>query len=748
MAYQLAVVFSIGTLLFIVVGLLVWRQLDMMQQRIAELNALTDVRSHARDIRLQEVMRQSVTLQFVVDGAVAQSQPAADYAPDAVSADVAFLLAVAKSDPSLFLVHFRPRLGDGSTESAKALDAAKHSRAAFLAAVGRQAPSSRDLDALYTFADPDPGLLVKLAQTQAALGAVESFFAHELSYAKRHSQKEAVLELRRSQKSLASLQSAIKELIAYTVQKTSIANAALENARRNVLETLLANIVFAVLVFTVVAAFMGRRLAVRLHRAESSITGIAEREFPKIEEAFEALLQSDLSFRLNPQAKAIPVTGSDEIAAVEASVNAIVKSLTIVQHRFNEMVERTTREVSERKRAEKLRRLGIEFGQQALATPDLAPVKERAVELVSGAMPAPFVRIGEFDAAATSIAFGAGVWPGSPAGDRAPTVAGSLPLDSSRSGQPVFLESESGVPGIGASATIPIIGKNAIVGLLQVGWPQPHAFSRDEETFLVAVGTIIGSAIERERREARIRDLNVELQHRYAELETFSYSVAHDLRAPLRAVSGFAIALKEDYGPALDDEAQRYIGLIVKGADQMGDLINALLSLARVSRQELSIESTDLSEKALSIVAELRAANPGRNVTATVEDGMTVAGDPALLRDVLANLLSNAWKFTRGRDPALIRFESHRHNGKTVYAVTDNGVGFATDYPDELFAPFKRLHGKSFEGTGIGLATVARIVQRHGGQIWAESEPGAGARFSFTLGDAGERAPAPAAGRS
>jgi signal transduction histidine kinase len=242
-------------------------------------------------------------------------------------------------------------------------------------------------------------------------------------------------------------------------------------------------------------------------------------------------------------------------------------------------------------------------------------------------------------------------------------------------------------------------------------------------------------AIDRHRREQRIGRLNVELQHQYDELETFSYSVAHDLRAPLRAVAGFASALEEDYGPILDEEAKRFISLIVGGAAQMGGLIDALLSLARVSRQEITRTAINLSSIAASIVTDLQLADPARNVIATVVPGLMASGDPALLRNVLANLLSNAWKFTRGRDPARIRFDAQFVDGETAYSVSDNGVGFFTEHPEELFAPFKRLHGKSFEGTGIGLATVARIVHRHGGRVWAHSEPDLGTTIYFTLGE-------------
>jgi PAS domain S-box-containing protein len=405
-------------------------------------------------------------------------------------------------------------------------------------------------------------------------------------------------------------------------------------------------------------------------------------------------------------------------------------------------------DISERKRAEKLRVLNAEFGQHALATADVAKLKQEAVELVASSIVAPFVRLGELDASGKALAFSAGFgWPTLLIENHTLEVSASpQSAESIRSGRPVFIERvddsnplrpshEARALGIVGSATIPIRGKDAVVGLLHVGLREPRRFSQDDVAFLMSIGTIIGMAIDRDRREQRIKHLNVELQHRFDELETFSYSVAHDLRAPLRAMAGFASALEEDYGPVLDAEAKRFIALIVGGADQMGGLIDALLGLARVSRQELVRTSTDLSAIASSVVTDLHLTDPARHVIATVAPDLLAEGDPALLRNVIANLLGNAWKFTRGRDPAIVRFEARVQGGETVYAVSDNGIGFSTERPDELFAPFKRLHGKGFEGTGVGLATVARIVHRHAGRVWAESEADAGSTFFFTLGD-------------
>jgi len=288
--------------------------------------------------------------------------------------------------------------------------------------------------------------------------------------------------------------------------------------------------------------------------------------------------------------------------------------------------------------------------------------------------------------------------------------------------------------GIAGSAAIPIRNKDAIVGLIHIGTTGPLRFDRDVLSFLDAIGTIVGLAIGRDRHEQQITRLNAELQERFDEIESFNYSVAHDLRAPVRAVAGFAAILDEEFGGTLNLEGKRYLGLIEKGAVQMGALIDALLSLARVGRQEITRVRVDLSAIAEALAAELRASELDRNVAVTVQPGLCVSGDSAMLRAVLQNLLTNSWKFTRGRDPAWIAFSAERSNGEQIFRVQDNGVGFTPN--ENLFKPFKRFHGKGFEGTGIGLATVARIIRRHGGRVWAESEPGVGTSFFFTVSEA------------
>jgi PAS domain S-box-containing protein len=403
-------------------------------------------------------------------------------------------------------------------------------------------------------------------------------------------------------------------------------------------------------------------------------------------------------------------------------------------------------DITERKRAELLRTYNAEFGQHALAGIPTKQLMQEAAELIARVTGAPFVRMGLHDAVKNEVLMKAGVgWPIELVDEHTVDVSQSPQAQEClRTGKAVLVEridvagaikptQEAIDRGTVGSATIPIHSKAAIVGLMYVASTRPLRLSADEVAFLDAIGTIIGLAIDRDQHEHQITRLNSELQQRYDEMESFNYSVAHDLRAPLRAVAGFATVLEEDYGDTLDAEAKRYLGLIDKGAAQMGLLIDALLGLARVGRQEISRSSVDLSALAEAVTAELREAEPARNVVVTIQPRLIVSGDPAMLRLVLQNLLSNAWKFTRDRDPASIAFSGELVGGEWTYCVKDNGVGFSSN--TDLFQPFKRLHGRKFEGTGIGLATVARIILRHGGRIWAESVPEVGSSFCFTVGE-------------
>lgn len=233
----------------------------------------------------------------------------------------------------------------------------------------------------------------------------------------------------------------------------------------------------------------------------------------------------------------------------------------------------------------------------------------------------------------------------------------------------------------------------------------------------------------------RARAAALEVANR--ELEAFSYSVSHDLRAPLRAVDGFSRILIQDYGPRLDDRGREHLGRVRAAAQHMAALIDDLLKLARVSRAELTLEPVDLSALATEVVAELRRSEPERRVRCLIQPGIQVGGDVRLLRVVLDNLLSNAWKFTGPRADAAVEFGADTGADGVVYRVRDNGVGFDMAYADKLFGAFQRLHdAREFSGTGIGLATTQRVIHKHGGRIWADAKVGAGATFYFTLGTA------------
>ncbi len=234
--------------------------------------------------------------------------------------------------------------------------------------------------------------------------------------------------------------------------------------------------------------------------------------------------------------------------------------------------------------------------------------------------------------------------------------------------------------------------------------------------------------------ELRVKERTVQLGAANRELEAFSYSVSHDLRAPLRGIDGFSLALLEEYSGLIDATGQDYLQRIRNGCVRMGALIDDLLKLSRLTRGELRRDTFNLSEMVAAISKELRESTPEREVEVVIAPGVTVYGDASLLRAAIANLLQNAWKFTRKRGNAKIEFGAFEQDGVQVCFIRDNGAGFDMQYVQKLFGSFQRLHSSSeFEGTGIGLATVQRIIHRHGGEIRAEGEVGKGATFYFTL---------------
>jgi signal transduction histidine kinase len=238
----------------------------------------------------------------------------------------------------------------------------------------------------------------------------------------------------------------------------------------------------------------------------------------------------------------------------------------------------------------------------------------------------------------------------------------------------------------------------------------------------------------RQQLEKLVADRTVALTAANEELESFSYSVSHDLRTPLRSIDGFSQMLLEECDRKLDDSEKDYLQRVRNGVQYMGELIDDLLKLSKVSRGTLARKTVDLSALAEATLTHLRASDPERKVDVCIAPGLSVNADATLLSAVLENLLGNAWKYTGKVDQAVIEIGEIERDGETVFYVKDNGAGFDMRYADKLFGAFQRLHMKDeFPGTGIGLATVHRIVLRHGGRIWAEAEPGKGATFFFTL---------------
>jgi signal transduction histidine kinase len=236
------------------------------------------------------------------------------------------------------------------------------------------------------------------------------------------------------------------------------------------------------------------------------------------------------------------------------------------------------------------------------------------------------------------------------------------------------------------------------------------------------------------RGEERLQERARELADANRDLESFSYSVAHDLRNPLLAIHGFAEILAQDYSTRLDDDGKSCISRINQGTERMNSIIDDILALSKISRQEMKLGEVHLHEIARTIIDELRSREPDRRVTVVLQGEIRAWADAQLLNVALGNLLGNAWKYTAKTGDARIEFGSFAQEGRSVFFVKDNGAGFDMSKADKLFKPFSRLHGeKEFKGTGVGLAIAQRAIARHGGTIWAQAEVGKGATFYFTL---------------
>ena len=243
------------------------------------------------------------------------------------------------------------------------------------------------------------------------------------------------------------------------------------------------------------------------------------------------------------------------------------------------------------------------------------------------------------------------------------------------------------------------------------------------------------AVLENEELTQNLRRQAIELEAANRELESFSYSVSHDLKQPLRAISGFSKLLQDEYGGKLDGTGARYLAYIGTETRRMAEILDDLLTLASLSRADLRREPLDLTALAHGVIEALQRRDPTRACTVEIEAGLRGQGDARLVTILLENLLGNAWKFTAKRSDTRIRLDATREAGAVTFHVSDNGSGFDPRYAKDIFTPFHRQHStEEFEGTGIGLSIVERIVQKHGGKVWAEAEPGRGARFHFTLG--------------
>lgn len=320
-------------------------------------------------------------------------------------------------------------------------------------------------------------------------------------------------------------------------------------------------------------------------------------------------------------------------------------------------------------------------------------------------------------------------------------LAGTAPIDAQ-----CGLRSRCNSEGYESIALIPLSVGQERLGLLQLNDLRKGVFSAESISMWERMAGYLAIALMKFRSEESLKKLNEELDHRVQERtclldtalkeqESFSYSVSHDLRAPLRHINSHLAILMEDFGDLLPPEAHYLLERSRTASVHMGKLIDDLLNLARVSRIDLEKKTVDLTLVASSICDCLRKTDPSRKVEFTVGEGISAPGDQLLLQQMIGNLLGNSWKYTARQPAARIEFGKEVMGGQETFYVRDNGVGFDMTYRDNLFGAFQRLHGAEYEGNGIGLATVKRIIDRHGGSVWAESEVDRGATFYFRLGE-------------
>lgn len=335
-----------------------------------------------------------------------------------------------------------------------------------------------------------------------------------------------------------------------------------------------------------------------------------------------------------------------------------------------------------------------------------------------------------------------------------------LVLPDGVQGSPLaFLEAPLSSQSLVSLAFVPVVQQAKPLGLFMLGFRKRHEPTEDEIHIALTIAEQVAVAVMRQWAVEKMNRLNTELEDRVKrrtrqleeankELEAFAYSVSHDLRAPLRALNGYSRILLDDFTQNLDPTAQHYLDRIISASRRMEQLIDDLLRLSRVTRSHMEVRTVDLSEMAAEILLKMREGQPERRVEAVIAPNLRAEADAGLMQIALGNLLANAWKYTGRKSHARIEFGIAQNRGKQAYFVADNGAGFDMTYASKLFSPFQRLHPPSqFEGTGIGLALVSRILRRFGGDIWAEAMPNAGATFYFTIWEDGVpdefRRPAP-----
>lgn len=413
---------------------------------------------------------------------------------------------------------------------------------------------------------------------------------------------------------------------------------------------------------------------------------------------------------------------------------------------FLDITERKLIEESVHVRAQQ-QALVAEFGQRALVGTDLATLMYEACVLLAQTLNADLTKVLELLPGGNALLLRSGV--GWKEGFVGQALVSTGPESQAgyilRVNEPVIVEdlrSETRFRGTqvlhdhdvvsGMSVIIP--GKNKPFGILSVHTQSKRLFTKDDLHFLQAIANVLAMAIERKQAEEEIMLLNRDLQSANKDLEAFSYSVSHDLHAPLRAIAGFADALAEEYTPVIDTQGQHYLSRIRINAERGGELIDDLLSFSRTGRKQIEKTNIDMEELARTIFEELQFNAPDHAPQLSVKTLPPAHGDRTLIREVVLNLLSNAVKFTKGKEPALIEIGGRTEDNETIYYVKDNGAGFDMRFAGKLFGVFQRLHSlEEFEGTGVGLAIVQRIVHRHGGRVWAEGKVGEGAIFYFAL---------------